>query len=200
MKAELFFQPSEPLTMHSSTNLIPAPRSTFGQPHPALKPPTDNAAVRLGHIKAIGEMLAGLINDETALYAITHEWRYDAAGRKFIRLHVLLDEQFSEIGTRLTRLAERSRELGAWNSTGHGDRAAQPRTVVASDALQIHVLRELLGLHEALIDGLKRGSALAGGQFYDHGTTDLLAGLAANHEKDAFMLRALLWEVQNPVA
>ena len=31
---------------------------------------------------------------------------------------------------------------------------------------------------------------------HDHKTTDLLADLTANHEKDAYMLRALLWEVQ----
>jgi starvation-inducible DNA-binding protein len=186
--------------MPSATHLIPTRRSAFGQPHPALEEPTDNAAARLGKTKALGEMLVGLIKDETALYATTREWRFDAAGRKFLRLHTLLDEQFSEIGTRLTQLAARSRDLGAWNSTGHGDRATQPRTMVEGDALQIYVLRELLGAHEALIDGLKRGSALAGGQFYDRETTALLAGLIANHEKDAFMLRALLWEIQNKLA
>jgi hypothetical protein len=34
-------------------------------------------------------------------------------------------------------------------------------------------------------------------QKHDGETTDLLADLAANHEKDAFKLRVLLWEVQN---
>ena len=151
----------------------------------------------LGETKAVGEMLARLISEEAALYAITREWRYGAAGRKFLRLHALLDEQFSEIGTRLTQLAARSRELGSWNSTGRGDRAFPLRAVVASNALQIHMLRELLGRHETLIESLKRGSVLASGQFHDSETTTLLASLTANHEKDAFMLRALLWEVQN---
>lgn len=150
-----------------------------------------------GETKAIGEMLAGLINDEAALYAVTREWRYDAAGRKFLRLHALLDEQFSEIGTRLTQLAARSRELGARSSNGCGNHATPSRATVPNDALQIYMLRELLGLHAALIDGLKRGSMLASGQFHDSETTDLLARLTANHEKDAFMLRALLWEVEN---
>jgi starvation-inducible DNA-binding protein len=147
--------------------------------------------------KAIGELLAGLLNDESALYAITREWRYDTVGRKFLRLHALLDEQFSEIGLRLTRLAARSRDLGSWTSTGHGERAAPPRAAVAVGALQAHMIRELLSRHEALIASLKRGSVLASGRFHDRETTDLLAEFTANHEKDAFMLRALLWEVEN---
>jgi DNA-binding ferritin-like protein len=184
--------------MHSSPDSTP-PRIAFSaQPLPAVERVTENAPLTLHETKARSEMLAGLINDESALYAITREWRYDAAGRKFIRLHALLDEQFSEIGTRLTRLAARSRELGSSNSTGHGDHASRSRSPAAGGALQSHMLRELLGLHEALIDRLKRGSAVVSRR--DVETTQLLATLTANHEKDAFMLRALLWEVQNPPA
>jgi DNA-binding ferritin-like protein len=182
--------------MHSSTDFITPRHSAFGQPHPAREPATAYVPVMLGETKAIGEMLAGLINEEATLYAITREWRFDAAGRKFVRLHALLDEQFSEIGTRLTRLAARSRDLGSRNSAGHAGPAIRPKAIGEREALQIYMLRELLGLHGALIDHLKRGSSLASG--HDRQTTDLLADLTANHEKDAFMLRALLWEVQNP--
>ena len=183
--------------MHSPTDHISRRRSAFGQPHPALERATESAPITFVETKAIGEMLAGLINDETALYAITREWRYDAAGRKFLRLHALLDEQFSEIGTRLTQLAARSRQLGAWTSTRQGPHATRPQSAAANDALQSYMLRELLGLHEALIGRLKHGSALAS---HDGETTELLTNLTANHEKDAFMLRALLWEVQNAPA
>jgi starvation-inducible DNA-binding protein len=150
-----------------------------------------------GESKAIGAVLAGLLNEESALYAVTREWRYDTAGRKFLRLHALLDEQFSEIGIRLTRLAARSRDLGSWSSTGHGERSAQARVAVADDALHAYMIRELLSLHETLIASLKRGSVVASELFHDRETTYLLADLTANHEKDAFMLRALLWEVEN---
>ena len=59
------------------------------------------------------------------------------------------------------------------------------------------MMRELLSLHETLIANLKRGGAVASERFHDRETTKLLADLTANHEKDAFMLRALLWEVEN---
>jgi starvation-inducible DNA-binding protein len=114
-----------------------------------------------------------------------------------VQLHRLLDEQFSEIGIRLTRLAARSRDVGAWHSTGKGDRAAQSRETITDGALQAYMIRQLLGLHETLLASLKRGSALVSGRFHHDQTTDLLTDLTADHEKDAFMLRALLWEVQN---
>ena len=59
------------------------------------------------------------------------------------------------------------------------------------------MIRELLGRHETLATRLRRGSEETGKRFRDRGTTDLLADLAASHERDAFMLRALLWEVEN---
>jgi DNA-binding ferritin-like protein len=145
-------------------------------------------------------MLAGLIHAESALYAITREWRYEAAGRKFVQLHLLLDEQFCEIGIRLARLAARSRELGAWNCTGHGDGAASPQAVAGGGALQTYMIRELLGHHENLAGRLRRTRSVTGGRFADNETAELMAALAAEHEKDAFMLRALLWEVGNIAA
>jgi starvation-inducible DNA-binding protein len=182
--------------MNPVAEVIP-PRLAIGQPRPALEQPWDDGAMASGDNKATGAVLAGLLKDESALYAIVREWRYDTVGRKFPRLHALLDEQFSEIGIRLTRLAARSRDLGSWSSTGHGERSAQPRMAVADDALHAYMIRELLSLHETLIASLKRGNAVASERFHDRETTYLLADLTANHEKDAFMLRALLWEGEN---
>ena len=190
---ELYFG-RQSRTMHSTRHLYPR-LFVCPQPLPAPEPMSANVVRSPSGTRAISEMLAGLINDESALYAITREWRYDAAGRRFLRLHALLDEQFSEIGIRLTQLAGRSRDLGAGHATGHGDRA-NPRSIPADEALESHMLRELLGLHEAMVVSLKRGSLLARDR--DDLTTTLLAALTANHEKDAFMLRALLWEVEHP--
>lgn len=144
----------------------------------------------------VGELLARLVADESALYAITRDWRYDSAGRRFLRLHELLDEQFTGIGRRLVALAACSRGLMLQVSTGHGTAIASPRGP-AGDALEGHMIRELLGLHEALLVRLRGGNAMTAELPRYCSTTALLTGLIAEHEKDAFMLRALLWEVQN---
>lgn len=147
----------------------------------------------------IRQLLGRLLGEESTLYAITREWRYDAAGRMFVRLHALLDEQFTEIGRRLVRLAARSRDLGCWTSTGHGDRAMPARVTASAGELEAHILNELLALHQALLKNLHRGRATSQ-DAQDVTTRDILADLIADHEKDAFMLRALLWEVQNNAA
>lgn len=179
---------------------VSSPRlAVFGQPcpAPALEWPVDVATASVDHGKPIGEMLTELLSDESALYAITRESRYLTAGRKFIRLHTLLDEQFSEIGIRLTQLAARSRDFGSRQSTNHDAGARRPPAAVDDGAGQAGMIRELLGRHETLATRLRRGSEETGKRFRDRGTTDLLADLAASHERDAFMLRALLWEVEN---
>ena len=148
----------------------------------------------------MGPLLARLLGDESALYAITRDRRYDAVGWKFVRLHTLLDEQFTEIGARLVQLATRSRALNLHILTGYSDWAQPFRTAVEDDVLEAHIMRELLDLHQALLVRLQAGMVMAADRLNDSDTTNLLADLIASHEKDAFMLRALLWEVQNPAA
>lgn len=142
-------------------------------------------------------LLAHVLSDESALYATTRVWRHAVAGRKFTRLRALLDEQFGEIGIRLVQLSGRSREL-ALHSTVHAA-ARPPRAAMAAGTLEVHIMRELLDQHGALLVRLEAGRARAE-HFHDRKTADLLADLIANHQKDAFMLRALLWEVQNTAA
>lgn len=170
---------------------------SIGQPCPAVQAAATASGAPAIDRKTVGKMVTSLIHAESALYAITREWRHDAAGRKFSRLRLLLDEQLSEIGVRLTRLAARNRDLGSRDSTGHGDIASAPRTDMATGALQAFMIRELLKRHEMLVVMLKRGPGVTGGRFPDNETAGLMAALAADHEKDAFMLRALLWEIEN---
>lgn len=144
----------------------------------------------------VGELFARLVADESALYAITRDWRYDSAARKFLRLHALLDEQFTEIGRRLVAVAARSRDLNQQVLTGPGAAVSSPREP-DGDAPEGHMIRELLGLHEALLVRLRDGQAATARLRSYQATTELLTGLIAEHEKDAFMLRALLWEVQS---
>jgi starvation-inducible DNA-binding protein len=186
--------------MNTNSILTPARGPTIGQPLPAVNYRPNATNMTSDDAGAVGKMLASLIHDESAIYAITREWRYEAAGRKFVRLRVLLDEQFSDIGIRLTRLAARSRELGSWNLTRQGDRAVQAREAVGDGAMEAHMTHDLLSLHEALLTSLRRMSAVISRRFNDGDSVKLLADLIANHEKHAFMLRALLWEVQNTAA
>lgn len=153
--------------------------------HRAVSPPAE-----------IESVFERLVTDEAALYALTHDWRHDSAGRKFVRLHALLDEQFTEIGRRLVKLASCSRDLNLPVSTGHGA-AVSSHPAPDDGALEAQRILELLGLHEALLVRLHDGKATTAAHRFYRPANELLTSLIAEHEKDAFMLRALLWEVQN---
>jgi starvation-inducible DNA-binding protein len=173
--------------------------STIPQLLPARAlPRAVNAAPAGKNAAEAGALLTRLIQDESALYAITRDWRYNADSRKFIRLHALLDEQFTEIGVRLVRLAQHSRELGGGNSMGRAEPAATAR--LGAGELEGQITREVLARHESMLAALRSGKAQIAGDFPQQETTELLADLIADHEKDAFMLRALLWEVENTAA
>lgn len=113
--------------------------------------------------RALGKTLEGLIGAESVVYAVTREWRYHAANRGSKRSHALLDEQFTEIGVRLMHLAARSRAIGGWNSTGHGDIASMPRFALAGGALQTYMIHERLTLRENLAVRLQRTRSVTGG-------------------------------------
>lgn len=182
-----------------STN--PPPYSGSKEP-PPLPPrelaPGKGAVGNREGAAEVRELLTRLIQEESALYALTRDWRYNAESRRFIRLHALLDEQFTEIGERLARLAWQSRDFGGGNSMAHGERASTARS--GAGEREAPIVRELLGKHEAMLAALRAGEKQIVAHIGPQKIAALLAEMIGHHEKDAFMLRALLWEVENPPA
>jgi DNA-binding ferritin-like protein len=158
------------------------------------KPASRTAAPTRRNAVETEALLTDLIQQEASLYAVTRDWRFDAASRKFVQLHKLLDEQFTAIGERLVRLSKHSRERGGGNSMGHADRVPTARG--APGELQAQIFGELLAKHQSVLAVLHGGTAQMAKQSSAQATTELLADLTAHHEKDASMLRALLREVK----
>jgi DNA-binding ferritin-like protein len=176
--------------MKLSTSTVSTSRSRSQRSKPRSR---TNAPTRC-HAVETEALLTDLIQHEAALYAVTRDWRFDAASRKFVRLHTLLDEQFTAIGERLVSLSRHSRERGGGNSMGHADRV--PTVRAGPSELQAQIFGELLAKHQSVLAALRDGTAQMAKDFSANATTELLADLTAHHEKDASMLRALLREVK----
>jgi len=92
------------------------------------------------HTALVSE-LNGLLADHFALFIKTKNFHWHVAGPRFRDLHLLLDEQATEIHTQIDVIAERVRKLDADTLTSLGEIASQTRvqdqndTTLGADAM-----------------------------------------------------------------
>lgn len=146
-------------------------------------------------MKAVGaSRLTRIFTDEAALYAATETSRYDAGAREFEPLRELLDRQLPLLRSRLVRLAKCNGEAGK----RHPSLRRGPRRTLQSEwqplVDEAETMRTLIVSHNALLSRLRAATIVRAAHFDDMTAAKLLADLIAEHEQDAFALRALLWE------
>jgi len=142
----------------------------------------------------IGRLLNLLLAQENMIFTVMQDHRFNPTERTFARLRSSLGDQFQEQGARLAHISRRTRALGKRAHTGWADFMAHRPTREPTAAVDGDVVRELIKLHEEIVAKLQAGITLSTEGFGDGETANVLADLVAEHEKDAFMLRALLWE------
>jgi hypothetical protein len=137
------------------------------------------------------QAMAGIIAEESELFAITRDWSYEAFRRRFVQLYALLEELLREIGVCMTWIL-----ACVANPEAHPPEDAIPprKSAVTVDALQVDIARLLLRRHEDLIARLKSTNSASNTGHNDRTRRMVLADLTAERQKDAFLLRALLWE------
>lgn len=142
--------------------------------------------------QAIADGLSRLLADSYSLYMKTHNYHWNVTGPMFNSLHVMFEEQYTELATAVDEIAERIRALGhlapgsfsefsALTSIKEGDKSADAqsmiRDLVESQETVVRTCREIFpSVDEAS----------------DEPTADLLTVRMQTHEKTAWMLRALL--------
>jgi DNA-binding ferritin-like protein len=144
------------------------------------------------------EVFSDLAWTTAARRDLRHRLRSEAM-ETFAALHALIDAQLLHIDERLGELArvDRCLEDGsavAGSARVLAKRAADGRYEVRESA----IVAELADLHGALAAFLDLASDACRDDFGDAMTADVLRDLAQHHEKDALVLRALLWEENRP--
>ncbi len=142
--------------------------------------------------KSISEGLSSLLADSYTLYLKTHNYHWNVEGPMFNTLHLMFEEQYTELATAVDNIAERIRALGfpapgsykeftelssikddedRPNATQMIERLVQGQERVVKTAREIFPVAEAAG---------------------DQSTADLLTQRMHQHEKAAWMLRSLL--------
>lgn len=142
--------------------------------------------------KAIADGLSRLLADSYTLYLKTHNFHWNVEGPMFNTLHLMFEQQYTELATAVDLVAERIRALGF---AAPGSYAAfgklssikeETGTPKAED-----MIRQLVEGQEAVVR-TAREIFPAVDKANDEPTADLLTQRMQVHEKNAWMLRSLL--------
>jgi len=142
----------------------------------------------------IAQGLSRLLADTYTLYLKTHSFHWNVTGPMFQTLHLMFEQQYTELALAVDLIAERIRALG------------YPAPGTYSEFVQLSSIPETPGVPKAtemirlLVEGQEAVVRIARSifpiveQVNDEPTADLLTQRMQVHEKTAWMLRSLLEE------
>ncbi len=138
--------------------------------------------------------LARLLADSYTLYLKTHNFHWNVTGPMFRTLHLMFEEQYTELWQAVDLVAERIRALGA---PAPGSYAAFARLTSISERDDVpsarEMIRELVEGNEIVVRTARSITEIVA-EARDEVSADLLTQRMQVHEKNAWMLRTLLEE------
>ncbi len=155
-----------------------------------------NSSVNIGinekDREAIANGVSELLADTYTLYLKTHNFHWNVVGPKFHDLHLMFEEQYTELATAVDDVAERIRTLG-FPAPGtyqqFADLSSIKETLGIPEATEM--VRVLTEDNETVVRTARRILPIAQAA-NDESTASLLSDRMVIHEKTAWMLRSLL--------
>ncbi|MDR9433019.1 MAG: Dps family protein [Spiribacter sp.] len=133
-----------------------------------------------------------VLADSYSLYLKTHNFHWNVTGPMFNTLHMMFEEQYTELATAVDEIAERIRALGAPAPGSYSEYqrlTSIPEQTGAPEATEM--IRQLVSDHETVARTAREVFSLAD-DAHDEPTADLLTQRMQIHEKTAWMLRSML--------
>jgi starvation-inducible DNA-binding protein len=142
--------------------------------------------------QAIAGALSRLLADSYTLYLKTQNFHWNVTGPMFSTLHLLFEQQYTELAAAVDLIAERIRALGhpapgSYFQFAELSSVAEETAVPEADAM----LKQLVIGQETLARTARNAFPIAE-RAGDQVTLDLLTQRLQVHEKNAWMLRSLL--------
>jgi len=165
------------------------PAASGGNGSPAI-----DIGISAGDRKKIAEGLSRFLSDSFTLYLKTHNFHWNITGPMFNSLHVMFETQYNEQWVALDEIAERIRALGYNVPASYGE--FQKLSSVQDDVKVEHtdwreMVRQLTLGNEAVSRTARKALEVAD-KAGDDPSVDMLTQRLKVHEKNAWMLRALL--------
>jgi starvation-inducible DNA-binding protein len=142
--------------------------------------------------QAIVEGLSRLLADTYTLYLKTHNFHWNVTGPRFRSLHMMFEEQYTELATAVDKIAERIRTLGSPAPGTYSEYASLSSIKETQGVPDAETMIRLLAEgNEAVVRTARSISPIAAAAD-DEVTVDLLVERMEIHEKAAWMLRSSL--------
>lgn len=142
--------------------------------------------------EAIVAGLSRLLADTYTLYLKTHNYHWNVVGPMFNTLHLMFEQQYTELALAVDLIAERIRALGAPAPGSYREFAEL--SIIAEDTDTpdaTEMIRRLVADQEAVVRTARSIFPVVG-DAHDEPTADLLTQRMQVHEKTAWMLRSML--------
>lgn len=140
----------------------------------------------------IADGLGHFLADTYTLYLMTHNFHWNVTGPMFNSLHLMFEDQYTELAIAVDNIAERIRALDV---AAPGTYAEFVKLTSIKEVKGVptaeKMIKHLVEGHEAVIR-TARGLMKAVDAASDEPTADLLTQRMQIHEKTAWMLRSLL--------
>jgi len=145
---------------------------------------TDRAEIASG--------LSRLLADSYTLYLQTHNFHWNVTGPMFRTLHLMFEEQYTELAIAVDLIAERIRALGMYAPGSYGEfsRLSSLEEVTGVPKAE-EMIQFLVKGNEAVVCTARAILPLAD-KASDEASSDLLTQRMQLHEKTAWMLRSML--------
>ena len=169
-------------------------KSLAEDPNLGAKAPDIDIGISPDDRKKISENLMKVLADAFTLYLKTHNFHWNITGPMFNSLHVMFETQYNEQWVALDEIAERIRALGYNVPASYADfqrlTSIKPGTKVEHTDWR-EMVRQLVVGNEAVARAHRKSLEIAD-KAGDDPTVDMLTQRLKVHEKNAWMLRALL--------
>ncbi len=155
---------------------------------------TINIGLSETHRKQLAEGLSRLLADSYTLYLKTHNFHWNVVGPMFQALHILFENQYTELALAVDEIAERIRALG-YPAPGSYQQFAKLTVIQEETGIPNakNMIKQLIEGQEAVTRTAREIFPLVE-EAKDQPTADLLTRRMEVHEKNAWMLRSLLEE------
>ncbi|CAA7619707.1 Dps family protein [Magnetospirillum sp. UT-4] len=140
----------------------------------------------------IGEGLSRLLADTYTLYLKTHNFHWNVTGPMFNTLHLMFEQQYTELALAVDLIAERIRALG-FPAPGSYKQFADLTVLSEAEGVPSaeEMIAQLVKDQEAVVRTARSIFPMVD-EAHDEPTADLLTQRMQVHEKTAWMLRSLL--------